>query len=280
METTLKNETVFRRMVALPSEHGSWVFILSPLLIGLFAGGRFSLSSLYLVVAVMAAFLIRQPVTIAVKAYSGRRSRRDLPAARFWVLIYGLIGLSGLAGLILQGFFSLLILTLPGLPVFAWHLYLISKRAERRQPGIEIVGSGVLALAAPAAFWVGLGRTDPSGWWLFGLAWFQSAASILYAYLRLEQRELKEIPVMAARIRMGGRALLYTTFNLVAVLILALAGILPPLLPLPFALQWVETIWGTLHPAVRVKPTVIGVRQLIVSTAFTILFIIAWRISG
>jgi len=176
METTLKSPPLFRKVIALPSEHGSWVFILSPLLIGLFAGGNFSSATVYLIIAAMAAFLIRQPVTIAVKAYSGRRSRRDLPAARFWMVIYGLVALFGLVGLIIEGYAYVLVLALPGIPVFAWHLYLVSRRAERRQPGIEIVGAGVLALAAPAACWVGLGRIDPSGWWLFILVWFQSAA--------------------------------------------------------------------------------------------------------
>ena len=80
--------TLFRRTIALPTDHGSWVFLLSPLLIGLFAGGRWTPAIVPLVVAALATFLLRQPVTIAVKAYSGRRSRRDLPAAVFWILIY------------------------------------------------------------------------------------------------------------------------------------------------------------------------------------------------
>lgn len=276
MEIAAAKQTLFRRHIALPSEHGSWVFILSPLLIGLFAGGSLSWASLYLVIAAMAAFLIRQPVTIAVKAYSGRRSRRELPAARFWILVYGLVGLAALAGLVLQGFTYLLYLAIPGIPVFAWHLYLVSKRAERRQVGIEIVGSGVLALAAPAALWVGRGNPDPTGWWLFGLVWLQSAASIVYAYLRLEQRALKVQPEMADRLAMGRRPLLYTTFNLLAVTVLSILSLLPPLLPLPYALQWAETVWGTLRPAVGVKPVVIGMRQLVISTLFTLLFILTW----
>jgi hypothetical protein len=246
------------------------------LLIGLFAAAIYSASvtdySGY------AVFLIRQPVTIAVKAYSGRRSRRDLPAARFWMVIYGLVGLLGLVGLIFEGYAYVLVLALPGIPVFAWHLYLVSRRAERRQAGVEIVGAGVLALAAPAACWVGLGRIDPSGWWLFALVWFQSAASIVYAYLRLEQRELKALPPVQERLHMGRRALLYTGFNLAAVVTLALFKVLPPLLPLPFALQFIESLWGTLvRPAVGVKPTLIGIRQLIVSTLFTLLFILTWN---
>ena len=276
------SSTYLRRHIALPSDHGSWVFLLSPLLIGLFAGGSFSIASVYLIIAAMAAFLIRQPVTIAIKAYSGRRSRRDLPAARLWMLVYGAIALLGVAGLVSEGYAALLILALPGIPVFAWHLYLVSRRQERRQVGIEVVGSGVLALAAPAAYWVGegpppaLNALDPLGWWLFALTWLQSAASIVYAYLRLEQRDLAAVPAVPERLRMARRALVYTSFNLIAVGICSLAGYLPPLLFLPYALQWGETLYGSLKPAVGYKPTRIGIRQLIVSTLFTILFIVTW----
>jgi hypothetical protein len=68
-------KVLMRRHVALPADHGSWVFLCSPLLIGLAAGGRWTVVSVYLVVAALAGFLIRQPLTIAVKIYSGRRAR-------------------------------------------------------------------------------------------------------------------------------------------------------------------------------------------------------------
>jgi len=57
-----------------------------------------------------------------------------------------------------------------------------------------------------------------------------------------------------------------------------MAGSLPALLPIPYALQWGETIWGSLNPAVGVKPTRIGIRQLIISTLFTLLFVITWNL--
>ena len=279
MEITLNPQNIFRKHIALPQDHGAWVFILSPLLIGLFAGERWSSATIYLVVAAFSAFLIRQPVTIAVKAYSGRRSRRDLPAAYFWITVYGLVGLLALLSLVALGFGYLLFLALPGLPVFAWHLFLVTRRSERRQMAMEMVGSGVLALAAPAGMWVGVGYPDPRGWWLFGLVWLQSAASIVYAYMRLEQRTLPSVPPLQTRLMMGSRAMSYASFNLFMVLGLSLSGILPALLPTPYTLQWIETIWGTIHPAVGVKPTRIGMRQLIFSTLFTILFILTWRFS-
>lgn len=266
-----------RRQIFLPQDHGSWVFLFSPLLIGLFAGGRFTFASLSLVIAAIAAFLVRQPLTIAVKAYSGRRPKSDVPAARFWIVLYGLILIVALVGLVRAGFAYLVLLAIPGAPVFAWHLWLVSRREERRQVNVEILATGVLSLAAPAAYWVGLGRYDPAGWWLWILVWFQTAASIVYAYLRLEQREQAEGLKRDELWRKGGRAFAYTTFNLIAVVVLGSLSILPRLLFLPYLVQWLETLWGIFHPAVKWKPTRIGIRQLIVSTLWTILFILTWR---
>jgi len=266
----------FRKQIFLPQDHGSWVFIFSPLLVGLFAGGSFNYASFSLVIAAIAAFLMRQPITIAVKAYSGRRSKDDLPAARFWVGVYGIIALIALLGLTLEGFAYILYLAVPGVPVFAWHLWLVSRREERRQAGVEIVATGVLSLAAPAAYWVGMGYYDPTGWWLWILTWMQSAASIVYAYVRLEQRNQVQGLERGELWRMGFRAALYTTFNLASSLTLGLVSVLPRYLFIPYLVQWMEAMWGITHPAVGWKPTRIGIRQLVVSVLWTILFILFW----
>ncbi|MEZ0395914.1 MAG: YwiC-like family protein [Anaerolineales bacterium] len=275
MKKTLAS--LFVRQIAIPQDHGSWVFLLSPLLIGLFAGRTFGWPSALTTLAALLAFLLRQPVTVAVKALSGRRPPSDLPAAWFWIAVYG----SGLAALVtalsLAGGWYLLLLAVPAVPVFAWHLLLVSRRKERKQAGVEILATGVLALAAPAALWAGRGDYDPLGWTLWLLTWLQSAASIVHAYLRLEQRSLAAIAPRAERWKMGRRALLYTSFNLGAALLAACRGWLPPLIFLPYLLQWLETLWGIEHPALGWKPTRIGLRQLLVSTAFTLLFILVWR---
>lgn len=268
----------FRKHIFLPQDHGSWVFILSPLFIGLFAGGRLTPASWSLVIAALAAFLIRQPITVAVKAYSGRRAKGDLPAARFWMIVYGVIILVALFGLIRAAYGYLLALAIPGAPVFAWHLWLVSKREERRQVNVEIIATGVLSLAAPAAYWVGIGQYDPRGWWLWLLVWAQTAASIVYAYLRLEQRDMARVPARSELWVMGVRAFTYTTFNLILTFALGLFSVLPRFLFIPYLVQWSETLWGIFHPAIKWKPTRIGIRQLIVSTLWAILFIVTWRL--
>ena len=274
---------IFNRQLFLPQDHGAWVFLLSPLLVGVFAGGTFHAATVYLIVAALMAFLLRQPIAMMVKSATGRRPLEDMAYARFWAMLYGIIAIYALMKLYFLGHGAIAYLAVPGAPVFAWHLWLVSQRAERRQTGIEVIATGVLSLAAPAAFWVGRGGYDPAGWWLWALTWAQSAASIVYAYLRLEQRERFAKTGQAAgpgrseKWALGRRAFLYTSFNLAATLILGLIHLLPLWIFLPFLLQWLETVWGIERPAAGWKPARIGTRQLIVSALWTILFILTWR---
>lgn len=263
------------RHIALPNEHGAWVFLFTPLAIGLALGGLRP-ASLLLVASVLAAFLICQPVTIAVKAFSGRRPKTELPAAATWLAIYGVLGLVTAGSLLALGYGSILWLAVPAAPVFAWHLWLVSRRAERRQWLMEIAASGVLALSATAAYWVGRGVYDSTGWLLWALSWLQVAGTILYAYLRLQQRQRKTMPIPREGWEMARGALLYNLAALVLVGVLALAHIVPGLLVLVYLIQPLEVVWGTLHPAVGVKPKIIGIRQLMISLLFTLAFILAW----
>jgi len=273
---SFQKERLFRRYAALPPEHGAWVLLFSPMLAGLWLGGSFHAGSLLLVLAALAAFLVKQPVTMMVKVASGRRPRSDLAPALFWAVVYSLFGLASVLGLLWRGYGFVLWLAVPAVPVLGWHLWLVSRRAERRQAVVEITGSSMLALAAPAAFWTGTGQYDPFGWLLWGLMVLQTAGSILYAYLRLEQRPMKEVPALTERLKMGRTALSVTSINVLVVGGLAAQGVLPVLLPLAYAVQWLEAIWGTLRPAVGFKPVSIGMRQLAVTSLFTIVFILAW----
>lgn len=261
--------------VALPSEHGAWIFLFSPLLIGLTLGG-FSKGTLPLILALLAAFLIRQPVTIFVKILSGRRSKNELSLAVFWLTLYAFILLVSLLILIQQNYLYILLLAIPALPVFLWHLWLVSKRAERRQKIIEIAASGVLALAAPATFWVGQQHYSIIGWVLWGLSWLQVSGTILYAYLRLEQRSLRSKPSQQELWKMSGEALVFNGVLMIGVLIFSLGGWLPTFIPIAFLIQPIEVLWGTYHPAISTSPKKIGIRQLIISSLFTVIFIIPW----
>src|SRR5574340_1588433 len=125
-------QPIFLKHVAIPHEHGSWVFLFSPMLIGLFAGGQFTGASMLLITGALAAFMMRQPITIMVKILSKRRPRSEMTTAFIWIDIYGVIGLASFVGLVLMGYSTLLYLAVPAVPVYGWQLWLVSKRSERR----------------------------------------------------------------------------------------------------------------------------------------------------
>jgi hypothetical protein len=265
-----------KKHVAWPADHGSWVFLLSPLIIGLCAGRHWSTPCLYLIVAALGGFLLRQPLTIAVKVQAGRRSREDLPAALFWSLAYTSIAALHVLGLVIRGFAYLLYAAIPGVLVFSWYLWLVSRREERRQVWMEILATGVLALTAAAGYWVGRGSPEPAGWLLWVSTWAQSAASIVYVHLRIEQRKPLDEPSLRSRLNLGARALIFCSANLAVVLALSSSGVAPRWLFAAYALQFCECVWGALVPATGWRPARIGRRQLLVSALFTALYIVAW----
>ncbi|GAP10260.1 YwiC-like protein [Bellilinea caldifistulae] len=271
-----RKSNLFQRHIAVPVEHGSWVFLLGPMMVGLVISGGWNSAQGWVILAALAGFFFRQPLTILIKVISHRRPSKERLPALFWMGIYGLIGLIGVAGMLSQDLGFLVILALPAFPVLLWHLWLVSRREERRKPIVEIAGSGVLGLAAPAVYWSGIGGINWSGWVLWLLLWLQAIGSILYAYLRLNQREWKVLPTWGERIRAGRTALLVCGGSFAVVGLLSTAGLLPPLLPLAYLIQFTEAVWGTIRPAVGVKPVAIGVRQLIISTLFMFVFALLW----
>jgi YwiC-like protein len=261
---------IWKKHYWVPPEHGAWFMWLGPLLTGILAAGRIHMDVFVLAALILAGFLVRQPLTIAFKAVVGRRSRNDLWPAAFVAAVLGAIALLLMGLMLARGHKELVWLALASLPVLIWQFALVARR-EERQMGIELVGAGVLALAAPAAYWVLLGEAHPDGWWLWGLAWLYAAASIVFIYLRLEQRRWGQRPGVAECLRRGARVLLYTAANLIVALILSGLRWVPPLSWLGFALAVPHVAGGVLIPAVRARPARIGLEQASATLAFSVI---------
>jgi hypothetical protein len=264
-------QSLLRRRYYLPGEHGAWIWWIGPYLIGIAAARQWTTQLITLFIAMMAAFLIRQPLTILVKTLSNRRAKEDRLPAIFWVCVYALVVLAAFAMLLLAGFGRLIWLLLPGIPVFIWHLYLVSRRAERGQRGIEIVGAGVLALAAPASYWVAGGTSTTLAWALWGITWLQSAASIVLVYQRLHERKLDAGGSFPERFRRSSRSLAYHSFNLIINLLAIPVTDFPWLVPAASTLMLLDAADAVRSPAIHWKPTRIGLRQLIASSLFILM---------
>jgi hypothetical protein len=271
-------KNLFQRQIALPSEHGSWVFVLSPLLTGLLVGRSLGAQSWLVILTVMAGFLMRQPVTVLVKVLSGRRPDKEWTPALFWSMVYALLAALGLGALLWQGNSYILWFILPALPVVAWQMWLVRRRAERRQLALEVAGSGVLAMAAPVAYWTAVGHYAAVGWLLWACLWLQTSGAIVYTYLLLDQRRLKQAPAAPQRLRMAAPALTVNFILLLAALLAAAAGWIPPWSPAAYALQGVEVLRGAARPKPQARPNAIGLRMLILTCLVTGILIYAFLI--
>ena len=267
-----------KRIYALPAEHGAWALWLGPLAVGAGVGGWNGLPTLLLVLAQLFAFLTRQPMVLLVKALSGRRARDDAAPALMWLSLYTALAVVFGAAVIAAGYDRLLWVIVPIAPMLIWQVWLIRRRAER-QMSIELAGSGMLALAAPTAHYVATGAVDATALILWILCWLQSAAAIVYVYLRLAQRRLGEMPPMPERWRMGQRAILYAGANFVLSTGLAIAGLAPPQTPIAFAAMLAQAVGGVRNPCVGVRPQRIGFAQVAATAIFSALLIAAYRLS-
>ncbi|HKZ86199.1 MAG TPA: YwiC-like family protein [Anaerolineae bacterium] len=279
MATTASTKTQSRwlkKIYALPAEHGAWALWLGPLAVGIGVAGWNALPTLLLVLAQSGAFLTRQPMVILVKALSGRRSRDDAAPALVWLSVYTALAAIFGAALIALGYTKLLWALVPIAPMLIWQVWLIRQRAER-QMSIELAGSGMLALAAPTAHYVAAGVVDATAIILWVLCWLQSAAAIVYVYLRLAQRRLGEMPPMPERWRIGRRALLYAGANFALSMGLAIAGLVPLLTPIAFAAMLAQAVGGARNPCVGVRPQRIGFAQVAATAIFSALLIVAYR---
>lgn len=177
------------RSVALPSEHGSWGFLLEPLLLGLLVAG--SASGVIFSAAMLCTFLIHQPLKLALKDHlKGRRTSRTIQAERFAVgygvmalLFLGIVGFTSDLRFIVP-----LLLGLPFLLIQIWY----DARNQSRALIPELCG--VVALGSTASAVVILGG------WMFWTAlplWVivvsRSIPSIIYVRTRLKLEHGKPI---------------------------------------------------------------------------------------
>ncbi len=269
---------IFQKHIALPNQHGSWALWLAPFAVGAGVAGGLSAGTLWLALAALGGFLALQPLTILVKVLSGRRARTGLAAARFWLAAYAALGAAGALGLAWMGHARVFWLGLAALPALAWYLWLVARRAERGQMAAEIAGASALALAAPAAYWVGGGDVR-TGWLLWLLSWLHAAGAVVYVYLLLAYRRMAARPSWNERRVLARRAVLVNGFNLGLLAGLGLTGLVPLAAAVPFLGMLAEVLHGgLLSPPVGVRPVVIGVRQTVVTALFAVLLILAYRV--
>ena len=233
--TVDKRSQVRLKSVALPVEHGSWGFLLEPLVAGLAIA--FSLGGMWIALMTIGAFLVRQPLKVLIIDRLGMKVRERAEAALAFLAIYGAVFTAGLIGTIASvGWWPLLPFAIV-LPFAAYQIYCDGSR-RGRQLAAEVIGAvsmsasvAAIALASGRAFTVAIGL-----WLIFVV---RLVPSILYVRNRLLLEKGKEysriVPTVAhvaalstvAVLSYFGLSPILTTLAMVILLWRAVAGLAP-----------------------------------------------------
>lgn len=192
MSTRVANQA---QRPTVPREHGAWVMLTVPLLVGLASGRPGFIPALLLLVAASCLFCGQEGWRPPWRLRSLWPAAVALAAVTLLVRGYGLW--SVLDAGVVAALLALVWLALP------------TRRLARRQTAGQLLAVAVLTLGAPAGYAVAHGAVSATAWlgWLACFAWF--AGGVLYVQMLLAAPKSEAGLPAATRWRAGGWCLGY-----------------------------------------------------------------------
>lgn len=169
------------RSVALPTEHGGWGFVLEPIVLGLLVA--WSLPGAAVALAMLALFLLHQPLKLALKDNLKRRRVSRTAYAERFALLYGAVSAAALLAALLTAAPAFLIPLALALPLMLVRLAHDARSQSRGLPA-ELGGAAALGATA-AAIAVAGGWALPAALALWLLMAVRAVTSVLYVRQRL-----------------------------------------------------------------------------------------------
>ncbi len=203
------------KSVALPPEHGGWGFLFEPILLGLFVAA--SWGGLAFGLAVIGAFLARQPIKVAVADWRrGKRYARTRAAEQF-ALGYGAVAVVGLALALALHDARILLPVLLAVPLGLVQMAgTVTGRGRDLLP--EVTGALALGAAASSIALAG-GASTETALALWAVLAARDVPSILYVRERLKLEKGKAYNAAGV--------VATNALAVIAVLALAAAGLVP-----------------------------------------------------
>jgi hypothetical protein len=255
----MKNNKI--RHIALPEEHGSWGFVLEPLVLALVIG--YSQQGLFLASASFLLFLAHQPIRIILnkkKILSLRKKAGGvlLIYLTLAVLLFGLVYQSAVHYLLYP--FLLAFLLMGGFLLFE----LSGKARKITSEIIATVSIGFIAVSIVLLS----GWSEVKGWAFFILLLNRAVPTVLFIHERIkvvrQQKMNKWIPVTVALI--GFATALY----------LAMQSLIPQLALLGIVILIARIIIGFTEPLLKLTLKQAGILEFIYGILFVIISAVAY----
>jgi hypothetical protein len=234
------------------------------------------------IVAGVALFLAREPLSQGVKLRFGRKPGPVPKTLCFWAGVY--LAISAAAGglLLIQGeLWGLIWLAIAGVIVLAVHLTLAPRRQLMMTAWGEWIGVLGVSLVVPAIYLAANESLDQwaLGLWLIGLA--QVTGPIFYIRLKVRtQARLAEPPPIGKRLLAAWRPLLFSAISLTAAAALGMLGWAPAWAWLALTPSAIKHVWGALNwtPRGQLNIRRLGWIEVANITLFALILGIVYRI--
>jgi hypothetical protein len=264
----------------IPHEHGAWIILYAPLILGFAASPRFSpLPSLMLLITVTGLFLSRPLIGALLRQRGG-------PQSAFWLGVYLLVSAAGALSLLsAHRLYALIWLGLPMGLLFLIHVGLQLKPTRRRLDrslGGEILAVGALTLTAPAGVVAGGGALNADAWRLWALCALYFSSGIFYVKMLLAALTIRGTLEKQERRRIGQEQRVYHALLpvLVGVLCIGCPLLKIALIELAIVPVMVRAYIGQARLSNR-KPSFqrIGMLESLYALWFTVCVLLSHRVS-
>jgi hypothetical protein len=260
-----------RFALKLPKEHGAWVMLYVPFVLGVAVAGRVNWPVLLFLLSATAVFISRESLLVYWRARA--RGRDAVEAGKALLLYLALAAAFGSPLILTFELFWLIPLGLVGAALLLINGRQATRMEERSTTG-EMMAIGGLTMTGPAAYYVASGRWDATALWLWLLSALYMASSVFYIKLRVYRLNPRK---QAEQRRSLRSCAVYHSFLIVALPVLIFAGSLSLFAFIAFAPALVRTFWGMFMPNAKVNLVRAGILEIAYSLAFLVCAALGFR---
>jgi YwiC-like protein len=260
-----------RSALKLPKEHGAWVMLYVPFVLGVAVAGRVNWPVLLLLLSTTVAFISRESLLVYLRARA--RGREAAEAGRMLLLYLALAAAFGSPLVVTFKLFWLIPMGLAGAALLLINGAQATRMEERSTAG-EVMAIVGLTMTAPAAYYAAIGRWEMTAFWLWLLSALYMASSVFYIKLRVYRLNPRKQAEQQQALR---SCAFYHSFLLVALPALISAGSLSLFAFIAFAPALARTFWGMFTPKTKVNLVRSGILEIVYSLVFLVCAALGFR---
>ncbi len=258
-------------------EYGSWAVLLVPILVSASVVGTWTHGFIFLLISSIAIFMSHVPANVLFRHFAGfPQNEGKLYQAKFWTLVYLLVGTLFALPLLLEGYVLLLAIGALGVVALIGNFFLT--RFFSRTIAGDLTAVAGLTLGAPAGHYVLTGAVDKTAFLLYAFNLLFFGCSVFYVHMKIRASARKSDMTWSDKLSLGKLNLLYHAAVVFVVAIFAAVQLTPLVVLVAFVPMIIHGVYGTVTLSRRVRFKNLGFLLLVQSILFGILVQqIIWR---